>query len=102
MYYINIKPMNFSHLVFAEILTTNQLIELTEKLLDTKIIDYNAINDGISCVTDNMEYITITVEHINSFSFLDFPQNEEFLKELQETIKAESLEEVINFLVTTH
>ena len=102
MYYINIKPMNFSHLVFAEVLTTNQLISLGQKLTDTIVVGYVPDKNSIKCICLNGDDFTITVEHINSFSFLDFPQNEEFLKELQNNIQAESLEEVINFLVTTH
>ena len=100
MYYIKIN--NISHLVFAEILTTNQLIELTEKLLDTKIIKYNVNSNNIMCATSDLDFITIIVEHVSSFSFLDFPQNEEFLKELQKTIKTESLEETLNYLIFMH
>lgn len=99
MYYIKIN--NISHLVFAEILTTNQLIELTEKLLDTTVIDYTVKGASIKCITNNYQEVAVEVTYVNSFSIPNHVEDEIYLKELQNNLDFESLEETLHYIIST-
>lgn len=78
MYYIHITYKNrwLKHILFADSVSTRQIIQLAEELLDVVCIDYNATTNSIRCQGNND--FTIVYEYVKSFSFLDFPADRLF------------------------
>ena len=101
MYFIKLTKgkKKINHLYLAETLTTNQLIELGEKLFNTVVIDYNSTTNGIKCITQDIQDFTIEVEYIHDFTLLG---EDNTIHGLMHTLQMETLEEVLSYLVKTH
>lgn len=101
MYFIKLTKgkKTINHLYLAETMTTNQLIELSEKLFSTVVIDYNGTSKGIKCITQDMQEFIITVEYIHDFTLLG---QDNTIHGLMHNLQMETLEEVLSYLVKTH
>ena len=94
---------SFSHLVFAESMTTEQVISIGEQLTNTVCIDYfTGYDNRLQCICqDNKGIVDISYEHIDSFSFL-FPSDTAKVLKLKEELGMESLDEVLHYIISLH
>lgn len=100
---IKYKNRSFSHLVFAETMSTSQVISIGEQLTNTVCIDYKTGYNKLQYVCqDSDEVVTITYENINSFSFLAFPADNSKILKLKEELGMETLEEVLHYIISLH
>lgn len=101
MYFVKLTKgtKTINHLYFIEVLTTNMLIELGEKVFDTVVIDYTSTNKYIKCITQNVEDFSIEVDYIHDFTLAG---EDNTIHGLMNTLGMETLDEVLNYLVKTH
>lgn len=98
---IKYKNRSFSHLVFAEVISTEQMISIAEQVTKTTCTKY-CTSRSLMYIDKDDEDVTVNFEYISSFCFLTFPADNSKIIKLKEELGMETLEEVLHYIISLH